>query len=136
MVLPIRLVELALSDRATTILGGTLVTWNATQAYYVHLEPSSEESVRSQSIHPGVGALDLYIDANSYQIVGVSEQILAMNDSRQSYLHEIIFSSYTLTNNIALPFKITERINHQETRSISIESMSLNAGVSEARFAD
>src|SRR5260370_8726380 len=134
MAMPGGIVELALTDKATTVVGGNLVRWNDTEAYCVHVEPSSEEAFRRDVIHPGLGVFELYIDPNSYQVVGLAERILAINDPRQPYLHEISFSTYTPTHNIALPFKITERINGQMTWSISLESLSLNTGVLDSLF--
>src|SRR5260370_1723560 len=65
MAMPGGIVELALTDKATTVVGGNLGRWNDTEAYCVHVEPSSDEAFRRDVLHALLCCIEPYIDTTS-----------------------------------------------------------------------
>jgi hypothetical protein len=81
-----------------------------------------------------LGSFDLYLDPASYQVLELAETIWWDGDFTKSYLHELIFSNYTSTNSLSVPFSITEKFGGQQTWSMSLTSVTFNSGLSDSLF--
>jgi|SRR6266478_978058 len=123
-----------LSDSSTSVSFLGSVTWNGSQVYQVHVVPPLDPALNVAPTLLGLGEYDLYVDPASYRLVGFAEKVWWGNDLTQSYLHELIFSNYTATNGLSVPFAITEKFGGQQTWSISLGSLAFNTGLSDTLF--
>jgi hypothetical protein len=134
LVFPQPLIMFVLRDGGTTVIDGGIVAWNGAQVQCVHVVPPMDAVTKARITPAGLGSLDFYFDVNSYHLLGFSEPVLAVHDGRQSYVREILFSHYTATHDFLLPFNITEKINGQQTWSMTLDSVSFNTGVADSLF--
>lgn len=124
-----------LSDSSISVSYLGSVTWNGFQAYRVHVAPPLDPTLNVAPTLSGLGEYDLYVEAASYQLLGLAEKVWWGNNLTQSYLHELTFSNYTTTNGLSVPLVITEKLGGQQTWSITLSSMTFNAGLSDTLFA-
>jgi hypothetical protein len=110
------------------------INWNGFQVYRVHVIPPLDPALSLTTNLTGLGEFDLYIDPGSYQLLGLAEKVWWGNDLSQSYSHDIIFSNYTTTNGLSVPFVITEKFGGQQTWSMTLSSLTLNSGLSDTLF--
>ncbi len=116
----------ALTDSSISIGYLGSVTWNGSQVYRVHVAPPLDPALSLSAPLPELGEFDLYIDPASFQLLGFAEKVWWGNDLTHSYLHEIIFSNYTITHGLSVPFIITEKFGGQQTWSITLSSLTFN----------
>jgi hypothetical protein len=81
-----------------------------------------------------LGTLDFFIDSTSFQLVKISENVRSEKDATVAYLHEVVYTNYQPVGGIAAPFGINEKIEGQQTWSISVQSTSFNSGLSDSEF--
>jgi hypothetical protein len=124
----------ALNDPSTSISFVGPVAWNGSQVYQVHVAPPVDPTLTLNGALSGLGQFDLFIDPTSSQLLELSENVWSNTDTGQSYLHEIIFSTYTATNGLSIPFGITEKIAGQQTWSMTLTSVTFNNGLSDSLF--
>jgi hypothetical protein len=110
------------------------INWNGFQVYRVHVTPPLDPALSLTTNLTGLGEFDLYIDPASYQLLGLTEKVWWGNDLNQSYSHEILFSNYTTTNGLLVPFVITEKFGGQQTWSLNLSSLTFNTGLSDTLF--
>lgn len=111
-----------------------LVSWDGSQVYQIHVAPRPSWLSNLAASFSKVGEFDFYVDSTSYQVRGLSETIWPVTHPTQGYLHEIVFSNYTSTNGLSVPFGITEKIEGQQTWSIALTSLTFNSGVADSSF--
>ena len=128
-----RIVAALNNPSSLTYIGS--VTWNGSQAYQVHVTPPVDPTLTLNGNLPGLGQFDLLIDPTSSQLLELSENVWSNTDTSQSYLHEIVFSNYTTTSGLAIPFGITEKIAGQQTWSMTLTSVTFNSGLSDSLFS-
>jgi len=123
-----------LSDSTISVSYLGMHTWNGSQVCLVHVAPLLDPTFNLAAPLSGLGEFDLYIDPTSYQPLGLSDKIWSNTDMTQPYLHEIVFSNYTATNGLSIPFTITERVSGQQTWSITLTSARFNSGLPDSLF--
>jgi hypothetical protein len=123
-----------LSDSTISVSYLGRLTWNGSQVYRVHVAPPLDPALNAGTTLSGLGEYDLYVDLATYQLVGFAEKVWWGNNLTQSYSHELIFSNYTATNGLSVPFAITEKFGGQQTWSISLSSLTFNSGHPDTLF--
>lgn len=122
-----------LSNTTTSISYVGQITANGHTSYQIHCVLPSNSSL-PPPIGPGYGSFDLFIDSTSFLLVGLTETVYSEANPQVALSHEIDFSNYQLIGGVACPFGISESVNGQQTWSISLSSLSFNAGLAEAIF--
>jgi hypothetical protein len=110
------------------------LTWNGKQVLHVHVVLSNDPRLRLGAQFSDLGEYELYLDANSYVVLGLAEKVWWDDDPRQSYLYELTFSDYRPVNGVLVPFAISERMGGQQTWSMTLSSMAFNEGLSDSLF--
>jgi len=125
----------ALSNSSTSLSYLGLVNWNGSQTYQVHVAPPVDPALSMNGKFGTLGSFDLYIDPTSYRVLELAETIWWDGDATKSYLHQLIFSNYTSSNGLSVPFSITEKIGGQQTWSVTLTSSTCNSGLSHSLFS-
>jgi|SRR5579859_5973933 len=123
-----------LSNASISVVFLGPVEWNGSQTYQIHIALPPDPRLTAGPNFSGLGEFNLYFDAHSYQLLGLTERIWWDSDLRQSYAHELLFSDYRPINGMSVPFTITEKMSSQQTWSVSLNSISFNTGLSDALF--
>lgn len=123
----------AANDPSTTITYVGLVNSDAGNAYQIHVVPPVDATLAAAI--SGVGAFDLYIDPNSYHLLELAETVWSEANAKQTFSHEIIFSTYTSVNGLLVPYAISEKVGGQQTWSATISSVAFNTGLDDSIFS-
>ncbi len=126
-------VATAVNDPSTSISYLGLVNSDVGQAYQIHVVPPVDPTL--EAAISGVGAFDLYIDPNSYQLLELAETVWSEANANQTFSHEIIFSSYTSVSGLLVPYGISQKIGGQQTWSATINSVVFNTGLDDSIFS-
>jgi len=133
MTVPYIRIAAILGDMTTSISYVGPATFNGGQAIQVHFVPNNPNFAGISSL-AALGTFDLYIDPTSSLVIGLTETGHSDNNFTITYTHEIDFSNYQQSGNIAAPYTITEKIGGQTTWSIVLSSISFNNGLAESIF--
>lgn len=123
----------ALTNPSTAITFVGLVSSDVGQADQVHVVPSVDATLSDALA--GVGAFDLYIDPNTFQLLEVAEKVWSETNAAQTFSHEIIFANYTSVSGVLVPYAISEKIQGQQTWSVAITSVTFNSGLDDSIFS-
>jgi outer membrane lipoprotein-sorting protein len=123
-----------LSNISTSITYVGQVTANGHTSYQIHCVLPGNSSLPATTIAPGYGSFDLFIDSTSFLLVELTETVYSEANLQIALSHEIDFSNYQLIGGVACPYGISESINGQQTWSITLSSLSFNAGLTETTF--
>jgi hypothetical protein len=132
---PAKRISSALSNASTNLSYLGLVNWNGSQIYRVHVAPLADPALSTNGKFGTLGSFDLYIDTASYRVLELAETIWWDGDVTKSYSHELMFSNYTSTNGLSVPFSITEKFGGQQTWSATLTSITFNSGLSDSLFS-
>jgi len=78
---------------------------------------------------------DFLIDPQSFQVFAVMDMVHPNNNANLSTPREVLFSSYTTTNNVSVPMSITEKVGGQQTWAIQLSQINFNVGLNDSTFA-
>ena len=132
--LPYIRIAAELADNSTSINYIGLVSTSGGQAYQVHFAQATPAAMPTGVSVQRYGEFDLYIDPKSFLIVKLTESLRSDTNLNTTYPHEIDFSNYQPVGSILAPFTISERINKQQTWSITLSTLSFNSGLTEEVF--
>ncbi len=82
-----------------------------------------------------IGALDVFIDATSSQIIMTREEVRPPRNSAEGPPHEMRFSDYRSINNVLVPFLVSETVGGQSTWQVQLSDLSFNSGLTDSNFA-
>jgi hypothetical protein len=82
-----------------------------------------------------IGALDVFIDASSFQILMTRDQDRPSRNSLDGPAHELRFSDYRTVNNTLVPYSIIESIGNQETWRIQVSNFEFNTSLSDSTLS-
>jgi hypothetical protein len=132
--LPQLKVAMALNNSAFSIRYGGLTDVDGHKVYLVQLQQVFSTAYDPNGFLGHLTAMDVLLDATSYQIVLIRDIVNPPNHPTEDVVHEIEFSDYRLTAGFFAPFSITESVNGQRTWALQITAISLNTGLTDADF--
>lgn len=135
MTLPWVRIASAVTDATTTITYLGLVSQSGQQVHQIHFAPSVLPSTGAPLDGlPNIGSFDVYIAPSTFLIAALMETIHSESNFSVTLPHEIDFANYQTSQNLAVPFAISEKINGQQTWSLVLTSISFNNGLTSAIF--
>jgi hypothetical protein len=79
--------------------------------------------------------VDVFLRADSYVPVAIEFNLHPDNDSRRNVPAEVRYADYRLVNGVRVPFRVQRLVLNQLDMDLSLESASINSGVSDSDFS-
>jgi hypothetical protein len=122
----------AVQDPSTSIIYGGLVTHDGASVHDIRIQkvyskqqdPSGNRGIRE--------ARDFYVDASSYLVVEISDQIYVGNRSTP---HEVLYSNYKPESGVSMPMTITETVRGVTGVAMRLNQVAFNSQLSDSDFS-
>jgi outer membrane lipoprotein-sorting protein len=124
----------ALADTSAVITYVDLVNIGASQVHQVRVERNLLGNASVDSSQVKLASKDYFIDPNTSLLLKTQDITYPVETYLQSYTHDVEFADYRQVSGLVVPFSITETISGQQTWTIQLNAVQLNAGLSDADF--
>lgn len=133
--LPGPVILAALSNTDFVVKADGKVTFHGQAAYKVEIEQIISSAVDPKGTFSALTKRGLFIDASSYLVLGVEDELRPSDSAEPARHHELLYSDYRDVNGVAVPFSVTETVSGQRTWAFALSSISFNTGLTAADFA-
>jgi hypothetical protein len=124
--------ELARTDFSATYVGKETVEGH--NVNHIRLFRISNRNSAADAQLTKNSELNVFVDAQSSQIVKISFPYVAETDWRQSVPMEIYYDGYQTVNGIAVPFHVRTVFNGQPAGELQVTSVAVNQGTPDSIF--
>jgi hypothetical protein len=125
----------AINDTTVSVSLAAQVTLNAVSAYDIRVQKTFTQKADPTGQLSKCNSKDYLIDPATFALIETRDTVYP-NDGAVGVgvAHEVIFADYQLTNGVAVPFSVTEKLGGQETWAIQVSAINFNTGLTEAIF--
>jgi hypothetical protein len=124
--------ELARNDFSASYVGKETVEGHSVN--HIRLFRISNRNPAADAQLTKNSELNVFVDAQTYQIVKISFPYVAETDWRQSVPMEIYYDAYQTVNGIAVPFHVRTVFNGQPAGELQVTSVAINQGTPDSVF--
>jgi hypothetical protein len=124
--------ELARTDFSAAYIGQETVEGHSVN--HIRLFRISNRNPAADAQLTKNSELNVFVDAQTYQIVKISFPYVAETDWRQSVPMEIYYDAYQTVNGIAVPFHVRTVFNGQPAGELQVTSVAINQGTPDSVF--
>lgn len=105
----------------------------------VQVDGHSAHQIQVQRVLPGIlpskdpttefHTRDFFIDTSTFQVLMTQDVV------PKHTVHRVRYSDYKVTNNVLVPFSVSEEMGGQKTWTISLSQVAFNSGLQDSDFA-
>lgn len=132
--LPYLGIATALSDTSAAISYVGLVEFGGRKVYQVRVRRTFGLHVTDPAYFSTLPSKDYFIDAVTFLVLKTEDMSRSLDPPVQEYPHDVLFSDYRQVGGVVVPFSIAEEVNGQKTWTVQLDSVTFNAGLTDADF--
>jgi hypothetical protein len=127
-VLPQQELSAAINNPLCRISYKGIAEINGHSVHHIQVERATPRTLLTKSKPSPYDVKDYFIDASVFQIVAVQETLPKFT------VHQVDYANYAVQNGISVPTSIKEEFEGQQLRSIQLNQVTFNSGITDAVF--
>jgi hypothetical protein len=134
LIFPHQLLATAINSQFYSLLYEGVTQIGGHSAIDIRIQPTLPSGTDPSGQFAGLSAVDFVIDASTFQILATRDMVRTVKNMWIGNPHEIQYTKYTVIDQVSIPFSISESLGGQTPRILTVQSFSVNSGLTDADF--
>ena len=134
LIFPHQLLATAINSQFYSLLYEGPTQIGGRPAVDIRIQPTMPQGSDPSGQFAGLSAVDFLVDASTFQILATRDMVRTVKNMWIGNPHEIQYVKYTVVAQVFIPFSISESVGGQTPRVLTVQSFSVNSGLTDSEF--